>query len=121
MVRHRPSLAEALSVWASPYDAAELLEQFRNAVVSLAEQQRTGLPDSARVLDILQLRKGTELAALGGDWPAMGVRLVGGAWTLDARQFDLWAQGQISIFRRRAATGRTPASSASVQSKLNLF
>ena len=53
-------------MWASPYDAAELLEQFRNAVVSLAEQQRTGLPDSARVLDILQLRKGTELAALGG-------------------------------------------------------
>ena len=53
-------------MWASPYDAAELLEQFRNAVVSLAEQQRTGLPDSARVLDILQLRKGTDLAALGG-------------------------------------------------------
>lgn len=93
MARTKPSLAEALSPWSAPHDAADLLEGFRLSIVALAEEQHTGLPDSPRVLNALRLCKGTELAALGGDWPAMGVRRVGGAWTLDARQFDLWAQG----------------------------
>lgn len=116
--RTKPSLAEALSVWTSPHDAALLLDTFRLAITSLADEQHTGLPDSRRVLQILHLRKGTDLAALGADWPAMGVRHVGRDWTLDARQFDLWAQGQVSVFRRKA--GETvPA--GGVQSRLNLF
>lgn len=122
MARTKPSLAEALSPWSAPHDAADLLEGFRLAINALAEKQHTGLPDSMRVLTVLHLRKGTELAALGGDWPAMGVRRICGAWTLDARQFDLWAQGQISVFRRKAAqSGQTAPSQASMQSKLNLF
>ena len=51
----------------------------------------------------------------------MGVRRVGGAWTLDARQFDLWAQSQISVFRRKAAQSGQTAPSQALQSKLNLF
>lgn len=122
MARTKPSLAEALSPWSAPHDAADLLEGFRLALNALAEKQHTGLPDSMRVLKVLHLRKGTELAALGGDWPAMGVRRICGAWTLDARQFNLWAQGQISVFRRKAAqSGQTAPSQASMQSKLNLF
>lgn len=122
MARTKPSLAEALSPWSAPHDAADLLEGFRLAINALAEKQHTGLPDSMRVLKVLHLRKGTELAALGGDWPAMGVRRICGAWTLDARQFNLWAQGQISMFRRKAAqSGQTAPSQASMQSKLNLF
>ncbi len=122
MARTKPSLAEALSPWSAPHDAADLLEGFRLAINALAEKQHTGLPDSMRVLKVLHLRKGTELAALGGDWPAMGVRRICGAWTLDARQFNLWAQGQISVFRRKAAqSGQTAPSQASMQSKLNLF
>lgn len=122
MARTKPSLAEALSPWSAPHDAADLLEGFRLSINTLAEEQHTGLPDSPRVLNALRLCKGTELAALGDDWPAMGVRRVGGAWTLDARQFDLWAQGQISVFRRKAAqSGQTAPSQASMQSKLNLF
>lgn len=122
MARTKPSLAEALSPWNAPHDAADLLEGFRLAINALAEKQHTGLPDSMRVLKVLHLRKGTELAALGGDWPAMGVRRICGAWTLDARQFNLWAQGQISVFRRKAAqSGQTAPSQASMQSKLNLF
>lgn len=122
MARTKPSLAEALSPWAAPHDAADLLEGFRLAINALAEKQHTGLPDSMRVLKVLHLRKGTELAALGGDWPAMGVRRICGAWTLDARQFNLWAQGQISVFRRKAAqSGQTAPSQASMQSKLSLF
>lgn len=122
MARTKPSLAEALSPWAAPHDAADLLEGFRLAINALAEKQHTGLPDSMRVLKVLHLRKGTELAALGGDWPAMGVRRICGAWTLDARQFNLWAQGRISVFRRKAAqSGQTAPSQASMQSKLNLF
>lgn len=122
MARTKPSLVEALSPWSAPHDAADLLEGFRLAINALAEKQHTGLPDSMRVLKVLHLRKGTELAALGGDWPAMGVRRICGAWTLDARQFNLWAQGQISVFRRKAAqSGQTAPSQASMQSKLNLF
>lgn len=122
MARTKPSLAEALSPWSAPHDAADLLEGFRLAINALAEKQHTGLPDSMRVLKVLHLRKGTELAALGGDWPAMGVRRICGAWTLDARQFNLWAQGQISVFRRKVAqSGQTAPSQASMQSKLNLF
>ena len=122
MARTKPSLAEALSPWAAPHDAADLLEGFRLAINALAEKQHTGLPDSMRVLKVLHLRKGTELAALGSDWPAMGVRRICGAWTLDARQFNLWAQGRISVFRRKAAqSGQTAPSQASMQSKLNLF
>lgn len=122
MARTKPSLAEALSPWSAPHDAADLLEGFRLAINALAEKQHTGLPDSMRVLKVLHLRKGTELAALGGDWPATGVRRICGAWTLDARQFNLWAQGQISVFRRKAAqSGQTAPSQASMQSKLNLF
>lgn len=122
MARTKPRLAEALSPWSAPHDAADLLEGFRLAINALAEKQHTGLPDSMRVLKVLHLRKGTELAALGGDWPAMGVRRICGAWTLDARQFNLWAQGQISVFRRKAAqSGQTAPSQASMQSKLNLF
>lgn len=122
MARTKPSLAEALSPWTAPHDAADLLEGFRLAINALAEKQHTGLPDSMRVLKVLHLRKGTELAALGGDWPAMGVRRICGAWTLDARQFNLWAQGRISVFRRKAAqSGQTAPSQASMQSKLNLF
>lgn len=122
MARTKPSLAEALSPWSAPHDAADLLEGFRLAINALAEKQHTGLPDSMRVSKVLHLRKGTELAALGGDWPAMGVRRICGAWTLDARQFNLWAQGQISVFRRKAAqSGQTAPSQASMQSKLNLF
>lgn len=122
MARTNPSLAEALSPWSAPHDAAELLEGFRLSINALADEQHTGLPDSMRVLKVLHLRKGTELAALGGDWPAMGVRRICGAWTLDARQFNLWAQGQISVFRRKAAqSGQTAPSQASMQSKLNLF
>jgi len=122
MARTKPSLAEALSPWSAPHDAADLLEGFRLAINALAEKQHTGLPDSMRVLKVLHLRKGTELAALGGDWPAMGVRRICGAWTLDARQFNLWAQGRISVFRRKAAqSGQTAPSQASMQSKLNLF
>lgn len=122
MARTKPSLAEALSPWSAPHDASDLLEGFRLSIVALAEKQHTGLPDSMRVLKVLHLRKGTELAALGGDWPAMGVRRICGAWTLDARQFDLWAQGQVSVFRRKAAqSGQTAPSQASMQSKLNLF
>ena len=122
MARTKPSLAEALSPWAAPHDAADLLEGFRLAINALAEKQHTGLPDSMRVLKVLHLRKGTELAALGGDWPAMGVRRICGVWTLDARQFNLWAQGRISVFRRKAAqSGQTAPSQASMQSKLNLF
>lgn len=117
MARTKPSLAEALSPWSAPHDAADLLEGFRLAINALAEKQHTGLPDSMRVLKVLHLRKGTELAALGGDWPAMGVRRICGAWTLDARQFNLWAQGQISVFRRKAAqSGQTAPSQASMQS-----
>lgn len=122
MARTKPSLAEALSPWSAPHDAADLLEGFRLAINALAEKQHTGLPDSMRVLKVLHLRKGTELAALGGDWPAMGVRRICGAWTLDARQFNLWAQGRISVLRRKAAqSGQTAPSQASMQSKLNLF
>ncbi len=122
MARTNPSLAEALSPWSAPHDAAELLEGFRLSINALADEQHTGLPDSMRVLKVLHLRKGTELAALGGDWPAMGVRRICGAWTLDARQFNLWAQGRISVFRRKAAqSGQTAPSQASMQSKLNLF
>lgn len=122
MARTKPSLAEALSPWSAPHDAADLLEGFRLAINALAEKQHTGLPDSMRVLKVLHLRNGTELAALGGDWPAAGVRRICGAWTLDARQFNLWAQGQISVFRRKAAqSGQTAPSQASMQSKLNLF
>lgn len=122
MARTKPSLAEALSPWSAPHDAAELLEGFRLSINALADEQHTGLPDSMRVLKVLHLRNDIELAALGGDWPAMGVRRVGGAWTLDARQFDLWAQGQVSVFRRKAAqSGQTAPSQASMQSKLNLF
>lgn len=122
MARTNPSLAEALSPWSAPHDAADLLEGFRLSINALADEQHTGLPDSMRVLKVLHLRNGIELAALGADWPAMGVRRLGGAWTLDARQFDLWAQGQISVFRRKAAqSGQTAPSQASMQSKLNLF
>lgn len=122
MARTNPSLAEALSPWSAPHDAAELLEGSRLSINALADEQHTGLPDSMRVLKVLHLRNDIELAALGGDWPAMGVRRIGGAWTLDARQFDLWAQGQISVFRRKAAqSGQTAPSQASMQSKLNLF
>lgn len=116
--RTKPSLAEALSVWASPHDAAELLEGFRHSIVALADEQHTGLPDSSRVLQIMHLGKGTDLAALGAEHPAMGVRRVGKDWTLDARQFDLWAQGQISVFRRKAGEA---VPSGGVQSKMNLF
>ena len=77
MARTKPSLAEALSPWSAPHDAADLLEGFRLSINTLAEEQHTGLPDSPRVLNALRLCKGTELAALGGDWPAMGVRPVG--------------------------------------------
>lgn len=118
MARTKPSLAEALSPWSAPHDAANLLEGFRLAINALAEEQHTGLPDSMRVLNALHLRKGTELAALGGDWPAMGVRRIGGAWTLDARQFDLWAQGQVSIFRRRAEAAQP---NMQMQSRMSLI
>lgn len=118
-VRTKPSLAEALSPWSAPHDAAELLEGFRLSITALADEQHTGLPDSSRVLQILNLRKGTDLAALGADHPAMGVRRSGRDWTLDARQFDLWAQGQVSVFRRRA--GETVPADGGVQSRLNLF
>ena len=116
--RTKPRLAEALSMWTSPHDAALLLDTFRLAILALADEQHTGLPDSSRVLRILHLRTGTALAALGADYPAMGVRRVGKDWTLDARQFDLWAQGQRSVFRRRAGEA-VPA--GGVQSRLNLF
>lgn len=118
MARTNPSLAEALSPWSAPHDAADLLEGFRLSIVALAEEQHTGLPDSMRVLNALRLCKGTELAALGGDWPAMGVRRVGGAWTLDARQFDLWAQGQVSVFRRRAEAAQP---TVQMQSRMSLL
>lgn len=117
--RTKPSLAEALSVWANPHDSALLLDTFRLAVLALANEQNTGLPDSTRVLQILHLRKGTELAALGADHPAMGVRRIGKDWTLDARQFDLWAQGQISVFVRKSST--VPQEAPSMQTKMNLF
>lgn len=118
MARTKPSLAEALSPWSAPHDAADLLEGFRLAINALAEKQHTGLPDSMRVLKVLHLRKGTELAALGGDWPAMGVRRICGAWTLDARQFNLWAQGQVSIFRRRAEAAQP---NVQMQSRMSLI
>ena len=118
MARTKPSLAEALSPWSAPHDAADLLEGFRLSINTLAEEQHTGLPDSPRVLNALRLCKGTELAALGGDWPAMGVRRVGGAWTLDARQFDLWAQGQVSVFRRRAEAAQP---TVQMQSRMSLL
>lgn len=118
MARTNPSLAEALSPWSAPHDAADLLEGFRLSIVALAKEQHTGLPDSMRVLNALRLRKGTELAALGGAWPAMGVRRVGGAWTLDARQFDLWAQGQVSVFRRRAEAAQP---TVQMQSRMSLL
>lgn len=118
MARTKPSLAEALSPWSAPHDAADLLEGFRLSINTLAEEQHTGLPDSPRVLNALRLCKGTELAALGSDWPAMGVRRVGGAWTLDARQFDLWAQGQISVFRRRAEAAQP---TVQMQSRMSLI
>lgn len=118
MARTKPSLAEALSPWSAPHDAADLLEGFRLSINTLAEEQHTGLPDSPRVLNALRLCKGTELAALGVDWPAMGVRRVGGAWTLDARQFDLWAQGQISVFRRRAEAAQP---TVQMQSRMSLI
>lgn len=118
MARTNPSLAEALSPWSAPHDAAELLEGFRLSINALADEQHTGLPDSMRVLKVLHLRNDIELAALGGDWPAMGVRRLGGAWTLDARQFDLWAQGQVSVFRRRAEAAQP---TVQMQSRMSLL
>lgn len=118
MARTKPSLAEALSPWIAPHDAAELLEGFRLSINALADEQHTGLPDSMRVLKVLHLRNDIELAALGGDWPAMGVRRLGGAWTLDARQFDLWAQGQVSVFRRRAEAAQP---TVQMQSRMSLL
>lgn len=118
MARTKPSLAEALSPWSAPHDAAELLEGFRLSINALADEQHTGLPDSMRVLKVLHLRNDIELAALGSDWPAMGVRRLGGAWTLDARQFDLWAQGQISVFRRRAEAAQP---TVQMQSRMSLI
>lgn len=118
MARTNPSLAEALSLGLLPHDAAELLEGFRLSINALADEQHTGLPDSMRVLKVLHLRNDIELAALGGDWPAMGVRRLGGAWTLDARQFDLWAQGQVSVFRRRAEAAQP---TVQMQSRMSLL
>lgn len=118
MARTNPSLAEALSPWSAPHDAAELLEGFRLSINALADEQHTGLPDSMRVLKVLHLRNDIELAALGSDWPAMGVRRLGGAWTLDARQFDLWAQGQVSVFRRRAEAAQP---TVQMQSRMSLL
>lgn len=118
MARTNPSLAEALSPWSAPHGAAELLEGFRLSINALADEQHTGLPDSMRVLKVLHLRNDIELAALGGDWPAMGVRRLGGAWTLDARQFDLWAQGQVSVFRRRAEAAQP---TVQMQSRMSLL
>lgn len=43
-------------------------------------------------------------------------------WSAPHDAADLWAQGQISVFRRKAAqSGQTAPSQASMQSKLNLF
>lgn len=106
MARTNPSLAEALSPWSAPHDAAELLEGFRLSINALADEQHTGLPDSMRVLKVLHLRNDIELAALGG------------AWTLDARQFDLWAQGQVSVFRRRAEAAQP---TVQMQSRMSLL
>ena len=111
MARTNPSLAEALSPWSAPHDAAELLEGFRLSINALADEQHTGLPDSMRVLKVLHLRNDI-------DWPAMGVRRLGGAWTLDARQFDLWAQGQVSVFRRRAEAAQP---TVQMQSRMSLL
>ena len=119
MARTKPSLAEALSPWSALHDAADLLEGFRLSINALAKAQHTGLPDSMRVLQIMHLGKGTDLAALGAEHPAMGVRRVGKDWTLDARQFDLWAQGQVSVFRRKADEAAPAA--GGMQSKMNLF
>lgn len=118
MARTKPSLAEALSPWSAPHDAADLLESFRLSINALAKAQHTGLPDSMRVLQIMHLGRGVDLATLGAEHPAMGVRRVGRDWTLDARQFDLWAQGQVSVFRRKAGEA-VPL--PGVQSRLNLF
>jgi len=42
MARTNPSLAEALSPWSAPHDAAELLEGFRLSINALADEQHTG-------------------------------------------------------------------------------
>ena len=44
MARTNPSLAEALSPWSAPHDAAELLEGFRLSINALADEQHTGFP-----------------------------------------------------------------------------
>ena len=93
-----------LSPWAHPWDSAVVLEEMRQKVWDLASRQHTSAPDSHKVLPLLGLKTGIELAALASDWPAMGVIRVGGAWTLDAPQFDKWAHGQISVLRRKAET-----------------
>ena len=93
MARTNPSLAEALSLGLLRMTRPNCW-RLQAVHQRLADEQHTGLPDSMRVLKVLHLRNDIELAALGGDWPAMGVRRLGGAWTLDARQFDLWAQGR---------------------------
>ena len=83
MARTNPSLAEALSPWSAPHDAAELLEGFRLSINALADEQHTGLPDSMRVLKVLHLRNDIELAALGGDcrpWECV-VWAARGRWT----------------------------------------
>ena len=77
MARTKPSLAEALSPWSAPHDAADLLEGFRLSIVALAEEQHTGLPDSMRVLNALRLCKGSAARRRRVDAGRTPVRPVG--------------------------------------------
>lgn len=113
------SLFETLSPWADPVWAAESLEGYRVAVNNLAFSQKTALPDSVKVLSLLHLRRGVDLAALAASWPAMGVVRVGGQWTLNVQQFDVWAQGQVSILKRKAE--RRQPGHAQAQTRMTLI
>ena len=105
--RIKPDIRECLSPWADRHDAADLLERFAAEIARLAERQNTRLLDYPPVLKALGLKSEVELASLGVDFPAAGVVRLGGHWTLDARQFGLWAQGQLSVMRREPRRERT--------------
>lgn len=101
---YRDSIAQCLSRWANPWDAWQQLETYRQRIWNLAASQHTSRPDSRRVLDLLGLNSGVELAALATEWPAMGVVRGSDGWTLDAPQFDVWALGQVSVLKRKCET-----------------
>ncbi len=95
------NIFEWLSPYAAPADEFMMLDILRRQAIASMNNQRQQILDYTSVMKLFNVTREIDLGVLAMNQPAMGMVKSGSHWTLDAKRFDAWASGRMSVLRRR--------------------